>query len=330
MSTAVPSRVLAISDGAAGNENQALALAQALGLEAQVLRLSARVPWQWLAPRRLPGAERAFGAEFVHWLMAAPGDGASLAIGCGRQAALATRLLRESGRDNWVSVQILDPRIALSHYDVVIAPRHDGLTGENLITTLGGLNRVDDAWLAQARAAFPELGALPAPRHALLLGGPTRALRLDQAYWQALQGSLRARLARDGGSLMVTSSRRTPDWLRAAARAAFADVPGVQWHGPAEGANPYAGMLAWADVLLVTPDSVNMLSEAAATRAELLTFAPQPLHGKVGRFVADLMRSGRLRDLHDSRPPSPIEPLRETARVAALVAQRLGWSQARR
>lgn len=328
MNPVAPCRVLAISDGAAGNENQAVALAQALGVEPVVLRLSARAPWRWIAPRRLPGVARAFGAEFAHWLKAEAGDVPSLAIGCGRQAALATRLLRESGDGAWASVQILDPRIALSHYDLVIAPRHDGLAGDNLITTLGGLNRIDDAWLEQARAAFPALGALPAPRHAVLLGGPTRALRLDQGYWRELEKTLRVRLERDGGSLMLTSSRRTPDWLRAAAREAFAGVPGIQWHGAGDGANPYAGMLGWADVLVVTPDSVNMLSEAAATRAELLTLAPQPVRGKVGRFVAELERSGRLRFMHEKGPVPPIEPLRESARVAALVAQRLGWMQA--
>lgn len=317
-----PRRALVLSDGAAGNENQAQALAAALASDVETYRLDARAPWRWFAPHRLPGSASAFGPAFAVWLHAPWPD---VAIGCGRQAALATRLLREASDGACRSVQILDPRIAASHYDVVVVPRHDGLTGANVITTLGGLNRIDDAWLEHARAAFPDLAALPAPRYALLLGGPTRTLALDREYWEKLVATLSARLRAEGASLMLTSSRRTPDWLRAAARDVFADLSGMQWHGPQDGPNPYAGILAHAAHIVVTPDSVNLLSEACATRAPVWTFAPTPLRGKVGRFVDELRASERLRFLDESEPAGPITPLRETARVAAQIRARFGW-----
>lgn len=315
-------RALVLSDGAAGNENQALALATALAPQVETIRLDARAPWRWFAPRRLIAARHAFGHAFAERLHSPWPD---VAIGCGRQAALATRLLRDASNAACRTVQILDPRIATSHYDVVVAPRHDALSGDNVITTLGGLNRIDDTWLEQARARFPELAQLPGPRHAVLLGGSTRTLMLDHTYWNALRVLLHARLLDSGGSLMLTSSRRTPDWLRRAARDAFADVPGVQWHGPKDGPNPYAGFLAHASEIFVTPDSVNMLSEAAATRATTFTFAPMPLQGKVGHFVEALCESGRVAKLDDPPRSGIITPLRETARVAAQIRARFGW-----
>src|SRR5699024_11471290 len=69
------------------------------------------------------GARHAFGADFAAALSAPP----ALAIGCGRQAALATRLVRDTGAR---AVQILDPRLDPSHWDLVIAPEHDGLRSE--------------------------------------------------------------------------------------------------------------------------------------------------------------------------------------------------------
>ncbi len=319
-----PRRALVLSDGAAGNQNQALALAGALASEVETLGLDARAPWRWLAPHRLPGSASAFGPAFAARLRAPWPD---VAIGCGRQAALATRLLREAGDGACRVVQILDPRIDPAHFDIVVAPEHDGLHAANAIATRGGLNAIDDAWLERSRAAFPELAALPAPRYALLLGGPTRALALDRAWWEGLAATLSARLRAEGASLMLTSSRRTPGWLRAAARDAFAGVPGRQWHGAADGPNPYAGFLAWADAVVATPDSVNMLSEAAATRVPLWSHAPRPLRGKVGNFVAALHASGRLRFLDEPASADPIIPLRETARVAREIRRRFGWDR---
>src|SRR5690606_32833239 len=115
-----------LSDGAAGNEKQALALAHALGFRPRVFTLATRAPWRWFAPRLLPGARHAFGVEFSNALN---GPWPPLAIGCGRQAALATRCIRRESNGAVRTVQILDPRIDPAHFDLVIAPRHDGLTG---------------------------------------------------------------------------------------------------------------------------------------------------------------------------------------------------------
>lgn len=310
-----------LSDGAAGNENQAIALARALGLDAEVLRLSTRAPWRWLAPRLVFGAERAFGDAFALRLR---GDLPQIAIGCGRHAALATRILKRCGGDAIRCVQILDPRIDPRVFDLVIAPEHDGLRGDNVLATLGALNSVDDAWLEQARTDWPALVALPGPRTLLLLGGPNRALQLDADYWRGLAAHIATLLARDGGSLLVSSSRRTPAWLRDAARNDLADLPGVQWHGPDDGPNPYAGFLAAADRIVVTPDSVNLLSEACATRAPVWIHQPVPLTGKIGGFVARLRECGRVQILgDDTHIALDVEPLRETARIAADIRARL-------
>ncbi len=316
-------RVLALSDGHAGNENQAMALAAALSTSVASVRLDPRAPWRWFAPRRLAGASHAFGEDFAAHLHP---PWPELAIGCGRQAALATRLLRTASSGACKVVQILDPRLASRHWDFVVAPRHDALAGSNVITTLGALHPIDDTWLEAARTHFVELATLPQPRWLLLLGGPTRSFVLDRDYWQALATALRTHLADSGGSLMLSSSRRSPDWLRMAAREAFAGLPGRQWHGPQDGPNPYAGFLAHAERIVVTPDSVNLLSEAAATRVPVWTFAPTPATGKVGRFVAALHASGRIGELGASAPAASVEPLRETARVAAEIRSRLGWN----
>lgn len=309
-----------LTDGLAGNQRQASALALALGRPARPWVLRPRAPWRWASPRRLPGSDRAFGEDFAQALQ---GERPELVIGCGRQAALATRLMRDTGAR---AVQILDPRIAPNHWDLVIAPEHDGLRGPNVITLLGSLNPVDDLWLAGARKTFPAFGRLPGPRTALLLGGSSAHARFDRAAFDALASRLSAQLEREGGSLLATTSRRTPAEIRARLRERLASLPQVSWYEPGEGANPYPGLLGWADRIVCTADSVNMLSEAAATRAPLFVFGIDRVEGRPRRFVDSLIGLRRAHAFDPHLRPYPVEPLRETARVAAMVAARLGLS----
>ena len=308
-----------ITDRAAGNQRQALALAERLGLPVRQLVLEARRPWAWLAPRLALGGRLALpAAQRTHFAPPWP----RVAVGCGRSAALFTRLLRPLSHGRCHSVQILDPRIDPAHWDTVIAPRHDGLAGPNVLTPLGSLNPIDDDWLTDAREAWENLAALPGPRVGVLLGGPRRGIALDGSWTQAFVDGLRLRHQRDGGSLLVLASRRTPAALAATLRECLHDIPGLRWSSVADGPNPYPGVLAWADRLVVTPDSVNMLSEACAVGCPVHTFAPAPLPEKLDRFHHSLREAALLHDLAaDTSARQP--PLRETERIAAVVRQRI-------
>ncbi|MET0550892.1 MAG: ELM1/GtrOC1 family putative glycosyltransferase [Xanthomonas sp.] len=312
----------AISDGRAGNARQAEALAAALTLPAttpiQPQVLQPHMPWRWLAPRWLPGAQHAFGESFAAALRQPP----PLAVGCGRQAALATRLLRARGSR---VVQILDPRLDPRHWDVVVVPAHDRLRGANVLTLLGSLHPIDDAWLAAGRAAFPALGALPSPRVGLLVGGPSGLAPWSDAQAHAAFAAMAAQLRTHGGSILASASRRTPPAVAAALRRTFAEVPGIVWCGADDGANPYAGLLGWAERLACTPDSVNLLSEACATRVPVQVVMPETARGRALDFHRALQARGRLplaEEAGDAHAAG-IEPLRETERVAALIRDRL-------
>ena len=312
-----------ITDGAAGNQRQALALADRLGMPIRHLQLEPRAPWSWFAPCLSVGARLALsGTQRAQFAPPWP----AAAIGCGRLSALYTRLLRRLSGGRCYTVQILDPRINPAHWDMVIAPRHDHLDGPNVLQPLGSLNPVDDAWLQDGRDADPAFASLPRPRIGVLLGGPRKGIAFDQTYIDALASALLNRLHSEGGSLLVLASRRTPQALVGIMRSRLAGMPGLVWSSHDGGDNPYPGVLGWADALVVTPDSVNMLSEACAVGCPVQTFVMAPLPEKIERFHRALREAGWLQTLDvDAAPPA--QPLRETEAIAAMLRDRIAVRQ---
>jgi mitochondrial fission protein ELM1 len=314
-----------ITDSAAGNQRQSLALANLLDMPVRHLQLEPSAPWSWLSPRLAWGARFALTAT-QRRQFAAPWP--SVAIGCGRASALYTRVLRALSGGHTYTVQILDPRVDPRHWDTVIAPQHDGLTGPNVICPLGSLNPVDDAWLQDGREADPAFADLPCPRVGVLLGGPRKGVPFDAAYVEQLCAGLLSRQRAEGGSLLALASRRTPAELIAMVRQRFADAPGLVWSGQDDGSNPYPGVLGWADRLVVTPDSVNMLSEACAVGCPVHTLVAAPLPEKLARIHGALRDAGLLHDL-DAIAAPPAQPLRETAGIAEALRARIAMRQTR-
>lgn len=304
-----------VTDGTPGMENQGVGLAGAVGLPFETRRVAAPALWRWLPPLAWPGlAALAAGGLGPPW--------PRLLIASGRlSVAPALAVARASGGATF-TVQIQDPHVDPARFGLVIAPRHDRLAGANVVETLGSLHGVTAARLAAARAAMAAPAALPAPRFAVLVGGANRVFRFGVAEARALGRRLAALAVTAGGSLLITPSRRTGQAQTEALAEAVASVPGIVWDGA--GPNPYLAFLAWADAIVVTADSVNMTTEALATGKPVHVAALPGGSAKFRRFHDALAAGGYTRPLGDRLETWSYPPLEETARVAAIVRERLG------
>lgn len=81
-------------------------------------------------------------------------------------------------------------------------------------------------------------------------------------------------------------------------------------------------MLAWADAVVVTGDSVSMLSEALATAAPVFIADPGGLGPRHRRLHDSLLAAGQARMLADAPAPFSRDALDETGRIAAEIARR--------
>ena len=278
-----------LSDGTIGMEKQSLALAEGVGLPAILKRVSVRQPWSSL-PARLWCAPFYAVGKGSDSLKAPYPD---LLISAGGRVVGLTAAIRQWSGGRSCAVQIQNPRYRLSAFDLIIAPRHDGLSGPNVLETDGSLHAVTPVALRAARAKFAALvTGMPALIVTVLLGGNSRRHRFTTAAAERLGKSL-ARLAADGTGLLITPSRRTPQSAIEAIRGQLAETTHHFWNG--QGENPYIGMLALADALIVTNDSVNMLSEAAATGKPVHVFELAGGSARFDRFLNHMQALGITR-----------------------------------
>lgn len=307
-----------LSDGKAGNETQALALAEALGLEPQLKQLAARPPWRWLPPAAwlapLSALDRKRSGLLPPW--------PDLLISSGRQTVAPARAIRAESRGRTFGVQILDPRIAPRHFDLVVAPEHDRLSGANVLTSCGALNRVTPARLAAAAEHWAtRLAHLPQPRIAVLIGGASRRHRFTTAAAARLAVQLTQVQEDQGVGLMVTASRRSDPATVATLRDGLQPAAMDFWDG--QGENPYLGYLALAEAIVVTADSVTMVSEAATTGKPVHVVAMEGGGAKFERFHQALRRDGITRPFDGRIGQWDYPCLDEAARIAAEVRRHL-------
>jgi mitochondrial fission protein ELM1 len=172
------------------------------------------------------------------------------------QSAGRTRLVF-LGR-TWAPRPVFDLVITTPQYRLPEAPN----VVQNLMTQHG----LTAERLAAARAQWAaRLGEFPAPRTGVLVGGNSGPFAFGERAAARLVEALNARLDTQGGSVLVTTSARTPTAAADVLETRLRSPSLVYRWKPDDAENPYSGILAFADRLVVTSDSIAMLSEAAAT-----------------------------------------------------------------
>jgi uncharacterized protein len=314
-----------VTDGNAGGLNQCLGLAEALGLDPIVKRVALRPPWRQLSPYLRIGHAVAFTNDSAPLTPPWP----DLLIASGKQSIAAALYVRAQSKRvgrRTITVFIQNPGISPSHFDLVIAPEHDRVRGANVLVTSGALHRITRARLdAGAAKLAPHVAHLPRPYIGVLVGGANASYALDAAEIAKLSASL-IRAAKDsGGSLLVTPSRRTGEDNVARLTSALSSTPSFIWDGT--GDNPYFGLLGLADYLVVTNDSVSMVSEAVATAKPVYVFALPGRSQKFARFHAGMLEQGRTRPFEGTvgsyARPSMDDETAEAAQAVQAIADRI-------
>jgi mitochondrial fission protein ELM1 len=162
---------------------------------------------------------------------------------------------------------------------------------------------------------------------AVLVGGKSKAFDLSSERAAQIAHAIQIPLEQEGGSLLMTFSRRTPEPARALMTARLRHLPGMVWpnsSGNGEGPNPYFAFLAAADYILVTEDSTNMATEAASTGKPVFVLKMDGSSLKFRLFHEELESQGAARPYGGAFHGWTYEPVDETGRAAREVLARIG------
>jgi mitochondrial fission protein ELM1 len=302
----------AVTTGEDGMRTQARGLAQAVATT--VIEKTAPAGWSW--GRRGDTRDR-FEPPWPDVL-----------ITCGRRSTALSRALRKASGGEILTVHIQDPRVSPASFDLVVAMAHDPIAaGPNVIKVATALHDLTAEKLAAAAELWrSRLEALGRPLVGVAIGGTIRGAAFTPLHGRQLVGDLRRLRRQAGASLAITPSRRTPPAIRALLGGAFGDDRRVFLWDMA-GENPYRGILALADRLVVTGDSVSMVSEALATSHPVEVFDLG--FARHAGFLEGLIERGLVRrfDGEPAPPPAggPVNVTTEAARaVQSLLQARTG------
>jgi mitochondrial fission protein ELM1 len=285
-----PIRVWALLGSHRGDNNQILALAEALGFGFE------EKPLGYNQLRRLQPA--LLGATFASLDSASrkllEGEPPDLTISTGHRSVPVVRELKRRSTGAMRAVHLGYPRLSPRHFDLVVP------TPEYPVPDAPNVLRIPFALSPFAEAHGPEasgeaiLGRLPAPRRALVLGGPT-------LYWELspprVLGALRHLLTeagRHGGSVLVTDSPRTPEAVLRAVESELASSRAPHLMASKDEPPSYRSMIAAADSIFVTADSVAMIADAVMTGKPVgIVPIEKSAAGRIAMSLNDRLRPGK-------------------------------------
>jgi len=282
-------RVWALLGPHRGDNNQVLALAEALGVPFEEKKLS----YNWL--RRIPPVLLGPTFRSVEAGLRAQleGEPPHLTISTGLRSVPVVRELKRRSGGKMRSVHLGFPRISPRHFDLVVpTPEYPVPDAPNVLRIPFALTPHAAKTVEQSDRSL--LGAYPQPRRLLLVGGPTLYWHLPLDRMAAVVRDLLKAAKSKGGSILAVGSPRTPVELLSEVRETLeaSSVPFL--FEPGDGPPAYPALIEAADEIFVTADSVAMVADAVTT-GKPVGLVPIAKTG-LGRFVMatmDRLRPGQ-------------------------------------
>ena len=228
----------------------------------------------------------------------------------GRHRSMAALWIKEQSRGRAKVVLVGGAKSRSELFDLIISPLdHPAPERPNVCCIRlrpfgierGKLEAAGKIWAAR-------LAHLARPLTVLLVGGASDMFRFDGKTARAILAQTEAVRARDGGSLFISTSRRTPATAVAALTDALPDGDGHYTWRPDDPVNPYLGLLANGDRFVVTGDSLSMLVEIARLGKPLAIASMGPRKGRVPDLLGRI-GLGRLWTLGDGLGRKLVWPL---------------------
>ena len=309
-------KTLLLTEGMHGMISQVEGMAKALNtvFDHKIVRLS--FPWNLIPPKLTPISEIILKDKIYLIENEIP----NLIISCGRKSVVPSILLKRKNKKIF-SIHIQDPKVNFKNFDVIIAPEHDELKGENVISSKGSIHYITQSEIEKAKNylvnKFHNENVV-----SLILGGPSKYYSFSNEDLTQVFRKIKSNFISQGYKALVIPSMRTPKRIIDLAMKEFVKVGFVV---NTVDKQAYLSALALATNIVVTCDSTSMISEASASGKPIFVahMKPKKNNYRFKKFFQLFKEMGITKELGDKVDNWTYNRLNEADRIAILMSKKL-------
>jgi len=297
-----------------GMISQVEGLAKALNLDYTHQTIKLKKFWNYVPPKFTPISENILSEKFA--------CDAKVIISCGRKSVVPSIALKKKFGKDILNIHIQDPKVRLSNFDFIIAPEHDGLEGENVLTSKGALHYLTNDELDGNENYLKSRINDQKKIVTLIIGGPTKYYNYNDKVIDNIFSKIKQNFLHNSYQLIVVPSMRTPQKIIDKAKNYFDKdqivIPNVD-------KKAYLCSLKKADHIIVTCDSTSMISEAAITGKPIyVAQMPATKNNKRFKNFFNLFISlNIIKELESSVENWTYNKLNETSKIADQIREKI-------
>ena len=304
-----------LTQGMHGMISQVEGLAKALDIDFTHHKVELNHFWKLIPPNLSPISQSVF-KKINH-------DDFDVIISCGRKSVIPSIHLKNTANKKVFNIHIQDPKVNLNHFDLIVAPEHDAIEGENVISTKGAIHYLTENEISENKDYLNSFIKKDERKiWALIMGGPTKYYEYSRENIKAIFENLNNLNKQNNFQLVVIPSMRTPKNIIQYAKDYFG-----QNHTVIETIDKkaYLSALAISEKIVVTCDSSSMISEAALTGKPIYVanISPKKNDKRFQRFRNLFKELNITRILGEEIENWNYQKLDETNRVANIIKQKI-------
>jgi len=306
---------LLLTEGMHGMISQVEGLAKALDLDFIHEKIELNSFWKLFPPKLTPVSSNVYKK-----IISSDFD---VIISCGRKSVIPSIHLKKNSNKKVINIHIQNPKVNFKNFDFIVAPEHDGITGENVINTKGAIHYLTKEEILTNKNYLDSFIKKDQRKIiTLIIGGPTKYYDYSDENIEKIFNNLKTLVEKKEYQLVIIPSMRTPKSIIEKAKLFFGER-----HTVIESVDKkaYLSALAISEYIVVTCDSSSMISEAALTGKPIYiaNIEPKKNDNRFQQFRNLFKELNIIRNLGEDLENWNYQKLDETNRVARIINHKI-------
>jgi mitochondrial fission protein ELM1 len=243
-----------------------------------------------------------------------------LIISCGRKSVIPSILLKKKNPKIF-TIHIQDPKVNLKNFDVIVAPEHDNLKGDNVYSSKGAIHYITETEIEKAKPYL--MGKINSQKVvSLILGGPNKYYSFDDSQLIKIFNKIKSNFVSEGYKVIIIPSMRTP---KASIELAKKEMNSCAHIVNSVDKQAYLSAYALANYVVVTCDSTSMISEAATSGKPIFVahMKAKKNNYRFKKFFDLFKKIGIIRDLGEKIEIWTYNKHNEAERIATIIKDKI-------